>query len=69
LEFYILASSRLCLGLLVGLSSAIMPAFVNSIAPLQKIGKLGSFNQLLQTCALVVGYTAGYIIHDNDVKD
>jgi hypothetical protein len=46
-----------------------MPPFVNSIAPLEQVGKLGAFNQLLQTLALVSGYTAGYLVQDIDVND
>ena len=42
---------------------------MTSIAPIEQVGKLGSYNQLLQTFALITACISGYLIEDNDVND
>jgi SP family galactose:H+ symporter-like MFS transporter len=46
----------------IGISTAIIPVYINSIAPPSIVGKLGSFNQLLQTVGVVIAYVGGSII-------
>lgn len=68
LQFYIIASARFVLGFTIGISTAILPVYINSISPPSMIGKLGTYNQLLQTCGVVVAYVGGSILN-NDVSD
>lgn len=57
------------LGFVIGISTAIIPVYINSIAPPDKIGQLGAYNQLLQTLGVVVAYIGGSIINDEDAND
>jgi hypothetical protein len=38
--------------------------YINSISPPNIVGKLGAYNQLMQTCGVVVAYVGGTIIQD-----
>lgn len=53
------------LGFVIGISTAIIPVYINSIAPPLMVGKLGTFNQLLQTLGVVVAYIAGSMISED----
>ena len=62
LRYEVLAASRFFLGILLGISVAITPVFLNSIAPPQVSGKLGTYNQVFQTIGVLLAYTLGTII-------
>ena len=63
-----LVFSRFVLGFMIGISTAIIPVYINSIAPPEKVGQLGAYNQLLQTLGVVIAYVGGSVI-DDDVGD
>lgn len=48
----------------MGLSTSIIPVYINSIAPRQISGKIGSFNQLNIVGGIMISYVMGYIIDD-----
>ena len=68
LRFEILAGCRFFLGLVLGLSIAIIPVHLNSIAPPSMTGKLGTYNQLFQTSGVMFAYCFGLIL-DKDPDD
>jgi hypothetical protein len=43
--------------------------YINSISPPSFVGKLGSFNQLMQTIGIVAAYIGGLIIEENNKND
>ena len=53
--------TRFCLGLYLGVSGTIIPSYLVSISPPEMTGLIGSFNQLLITIGVAVGYRLGYI--------
>ena len=69
LEFLFLAIPRFFLGILIGLSTSIIPVFINSIAPSQVSGKIGTYNQLFQVSGVLIAYLMGYSLNDNDKDD
>ena len=52
--------TRFGLGLYLGVSGTIIPSYLVSIAPPEMTGLIGSFNQLLITIGVAVGYRLGY---------
>ena len=46
LSFYYIAIGRFILGLTMGLSTSIIPVYLNSISPTSISGRIGTFNQL-----------------------
>jgi MFS family permease len=69
LSFLYLALGRLLLGVVLGLSTSIVPVFLNSISPPMISGKIGSLNQLFQVSGVTFAFLAGYLIDDEDPKD
>lgn len=65
MQFYILAGARLVMGFVLGISTAIIPVYINSITPPSTVGRLGTYNQLLITMGAVVSYSLGSIILDD----
>ena len=53
--------TRFGLGLYLGVSGTIIPSYLVSIAPPEMTGLIGSFNQLLITIGVAVGYRLGYV--------
>ena len=53
----------------MGLSTSIIPVYINSIAPRQISGKIGSFNQLNIVGGIMISYLMGYVIDDELVQD
>lgn len=53
----------------MGLSTAIIPVYITSIAPPDKVGILGSLNQLMHTLGAVTAYIYGMLIDDKDRED
>ena len=62
LRYEILAVTRFFLGILLGMSAAITPIYLNSIAPSQVSGKLGTYNQVFQTLGVLFAYGLGTMI-------
>lgn len=65
LRFEVLAVSRFFVGILLGISTAIIPVYLNSIAPPSISGKLGTYNQVMQTLGVLGAYSVGTIISDD----
>ena len=59
LRYEVLAAARLVLGVLLGISTAIIPVYLNSIAPVSISGKIGTFNQVFQTLGVLFAYVLG----------
>lgn len=68
LQLTFLLSSRLILGIIIGLQASILPLYLNSIAPVSISGKMGSLNQLLTCYGVIFAYALGFII-DQDKDD
>ena len=66
LEFYVIAAARLVLGFVIGISTAIIPVYISSISPPTMLGKLGTYNQLLQCSGVVLAYILGSILDNNN---
>jgi SP family sugar:H+ symporter-like MFS transporter len=49
LNLCVLYLTRFIFGLFTGISTAIIPPYLNSISPMNMIGIVGSYNQLLIT--------------------
>lgn len=64
-----LSAARLVLGFVIGISTAIIPVYINSVAPPSMLGKLGAYNQLLQTLGVVTAYVAGYLVDGAEAGD
>jgi MFS family permease len=52
--------TRFGLGVYLGISGTIIPAYLVSISPPEMTGLIGSFNQLLITIGISVAYRLGY---------
>jgi MFS family permease len=65
LKFFYLAVGRLILGFTIGISNSIVPVYLNSIAPLQISGLVGSINQLMIGLGVIGAYSFGYLIEDD----
>lgn len=57
------------MGFMLGISTAIIPVYINSIAPPTLVGKLGTFNQVMQTLGVVFSYIGGSILDSKDKDD
>jgi len=66
LNFINLAITRFILGLLIGISTGIIPVYINSIAPSKISGKIGTFNQLFQVFGVLFAYIMGFMLNDKD---
>lgn len=54
----------------MGLSTSIIPVYLNSISPTAISGKIGSYNQLNIVVGIMVAYLVGYIIdEEGDTTD
>lgn len=62
LELTFLISSRLVLGIVVGIQASILPLYLNSLAPVSVSGKIGSMNQLLTCYGVITAYSLGFLI-------
>jgi SP family sugar:H+ symporter-like MFS transporter len=51
--------TRFLLGVYLGISSGIIPAYLVSLSPPEMTGLIGSFNQLLITIGISVAYRLG----------
>ena len=69
LEFHYLAYGRFVLGLLMGLSTSIIPVYLNSISPKSISGQIGSYNQLSIVLGIMISYLMGYVIDDGKEAD
>ena len=58
-DVYSLYATRFCLGLYLGVSGTIIPGYLVSISPPELTGLIGSFNQLLITIGVAMGYRFG----------
>ena len=66
LQFYFLAIPRVILGILIGLSTSIIPVYINSISPNNISGKIGTYNQLFQVFGVLFAYLMGFVLDDKD---
>ena len=48
------------MGIFVGISAAIVPAYIKGVIPKEVAGSSGTFNQLLQTLGVLVCYILGF---------
>lgn len=55
-----LAVCRFFIGICVGISTTIVPAYIRGVMPNQIAGYAGTFNQLLQTMGVVICYIGGF---------
>lgn len=62
MDLYVLYLTRFGLGLYLGISGTVIPAYLVSISPPEMTGLIGSFNQLLITIGISVAYRLGYSI-------
>lgn len=65
LRLTFLLSSRLILGIIIGIQASILPLYLNSIAPVSISGKIGSMNQLLTCYGVLFAYGLGFIIEQD----
>ena len=57
------------IGVCVGISTAIVPAYIKGITPKQIQGIMGTFNQLLQTMGVLWCYIGGFWLLDLTTSD
>lgn len=69
LSFWYLVVGRLIVGILMGISTSIIPVYINSISPVSIAGKLGTFNQLLIVFGVLVCYSVSFFVDDQDKND
>lgn len=62
LSFQVLVFCRFLLGITMGISSSLIPKYINVISPVQIVGKMGTFNQLLQTSGVLFSCLLGFVI-------
>jgi cyanate permease len=62
LRFDVLVTGRFILGILVGISTAIVPRFVKIMSPTQIAGKMGTYNQLMQTFGVLFSCMMGFLV-------
>lgn len=67
LDVQILTITRLLQGVIIGVSSIIIPTYLISISPTKISGKIGSLNQILITIGIALGYGMGYRINEKDL--
>lgn len=67
LDVQILTITRLLQGIIIGVSSIIIPTYLISISPTKISGKIGSLNQILITIGIALGYGMGYRINEKDL--
>jgi MFS family permease len=67
LNIYFLIATHLVQGMLIGVSSIVIPTYLMSISPTKISGKIGSLNQILITIGIALGYAMGYRINDEDL--
>jgi len=53
--------TRFGIGIYLGISGTVIPAYLVSISPPELTGIIGTFNQLLITIGVSVGYRLGYL--------
>jgi MFS family permease len=66
-NIYVLLGCRVMQGFFIGNYMAIVPIYINELAPKQIVGSFGVFTQLLVVIALVVSYALGLIFTAVDV--
>lgn len=57
-----LVIGRFILGILVGVSTAIVPRYVKIMSPIQIAGKMGTYNQLMQTFGVLFSCIMGFLV-------
>jgi MFS family permease len=62
--YHSLVFGRFVLGLAVGLYSAIVPLFINELAPSELAGLFGTFNQLFIVLSVVFTNLLTFVISD-----
>lgn len=68
LQLTFLLSSRLVMGIVIGVQASILPLYLSSVAPISVSGKIGSMNQLLTCYGVIFAYVLGFIV-DQDKDD
>ena len=53
----------------MGISTGIIPVYLNSISPKTISGQIGSYNQLSIVSGIMFAYLMGYIINDEKQND
>lgn len=66
---YVFLGCRVLQGFFVGNYMALVPIYINELAPKQVVGSFGVFTQLFVVVALVVSYGIGLIFQATNVGD
>lgn len=69
LRFLNLVIGRVILGIFIGVSTSLVPRYVRIMSPLHIVGKMGTFNQLMQTFGVLFSCLLGFLvinINDSD---
>lgn len=57
------------MGILVGISIALIPTFIKLVSPPQFAGKMGTLNQLMQTSGVLVSSLLGFFVIKPHIDD
>lgn len=69
LSFHTLMVSRFLIGILMGISTSLVPAVIRLLSPVQLAGKMGTINQLMQTSGVFASSVLGFLcmnLHPED---
>lgn len=66
---YVFLGCRVLQGFFIGNYMALVPIYINELAPKQVVGSFGVFTQLFVVVALVVSYGIGLIFQATNVAD
>lgn len=69
LDFVRLVIGRIILGILIGISTSLVPRYIRQMSPLQIAGKMGTFNQLLQTIGVLFSCLLGFLVLNCQTDD
>ena len=64
---YVLLACRLIQGFIIGNNMALVPIYINELAPKQIVGSFGVFAQLMVVVGVVTSYGIGLILNAADV--
>lgn len=62
LDIYQHTFTRLIQGAVVGVYGIVVPSYLMSISPTKISGQIASFNQIMITIGIAIGYCMGYLI-------
>jgi MFS family permease len=60
--------ARFLFGIASGLSSSVLPVYLNSISPIQIRGKIGTINQVMIGLGMIFAYLINFILIQ-DIRD